>query len=107
MYLFYFYVPESHIELVKHALFAQGLGKLGQYDRCCWQVKGQGEFHPLAGSQPFKGKQNATEQVEEYRVEMLCPPHLAKQAVAALRQTHPYEQPAYGILPLADDTGAL
>ena len=37
-----FYVPESHLESVKNAMFEAGAGKLGNYQQCCWQTKGQG-----------------------------------------------------------------
>lgn len=35
MYKICFYVPESHLEKVKEALFAAGAGKIGNYDSCC------------------------------------------------------------------------
>lgn len=96
-----FYVPESHLEAVKTALFAAGAGRVGDYDACCWQVRGQGQFRPLAGSQPFLGQQGVVEVVEEFRVEMVCEDHLVAAAVAALKQAHPYETPAYDVLKLA------
>ena len=53
-----FYVPETHLESVKQALFEKGAGKIGRYDCCCWQTKGVGQYRPLDGSDPFKRKQN-------------------------------------------------
>ncbi len=38
----------------------------------------------------------------EYRVEMVCADDLIKDAVAALKQAHPYEEPAYDVWQLAD-----
>ena len=40
-----FYVPESHLEPVKQAVFEAGAGRIGDYDSCCWQIAGQGQFH--------------------------------------------------------------
>lgn len=100
MYKLTFYVPESHLEGVKAALFAAGAGRIGDYDACCWQVRGQGQFRPLAGSQPFLGQQGVVEVVEEFRVEMVCEDPLIAAAVAALKQAHPYETPAYDVLRL-------
>ena len=60
------FVPVSHVEQVKQALFAAGAGRLGDYDCCSWQVLGTGQFRPLDGSQPFLGQTGVVEQVEEY-----------------------------------------
>ena len=98
MYKLCFYVPESHVEEVKQAVFAAGAGRIGDYDSCCWQVQGQGQFRPLAGSQPFIGDQGEVEQVVEYRVEMLCPRSDAKVVIQALLATHPYEEPAWDLV---------
>jgi len=101
MYKLCFFVPESHLEQVKQAVFSAGAGRIGDYDQCCWQVKGQGQFRPLPGSQPFIGESGAPEQVEEYRVELVCSDDLIADAVAALRQAHPYEEPAFDCWQLA------
>ncbi len=89
------YVPQSHLETVKDALFAAGAGRYGAYDRCCWQVLGQGQFRPLAGSKPYLGAEGVEEHVAEVRVEMLCEDDRVDAAAAALRAAHPYEEPAF------------
>jgi len=106
MYKIVFYVPESHVQPVKQAIFDSGAGKIGNYDQCCWQVLGQGQFRPLAGAQPFIGEVNLeqhapAEEVMEYRVELVCEDNLIQQAIAALRQAHPYEEPAFDVWQLA------
>lgn len=101
MYKLCFYVPESHLEIVKQAMFKTGAGKIGDYDQCCWQVLGQGQFRPLPGSNPFLGSRNELETVAEYRVEMVCEDAIVAAAVAALREAHPYEEPAYDVIHLA------
>ena len=102
MYKLAFFVPESHLETVKAAVFATGAGKIGNYDHCCWQIKGQGQFRALEGSQPFLGQQGQIETVEEYRVELVCHDKLIREAVAAMKQAHPYDEPAYDVFQLAD-----
>lgn len=97
MYKICFYVPASHLEIVKDAMFAEGAGHYGGYDRCCWQTTGQGQFRPLQDSHPFVGSLLQVELLEEYKVEMTCQAQLLKRAIAALLETHPYEQPAYAI----------
>lgn len=102
MYKLAFFVPDSHVEGVKAAVFAAGGGRIGAYDHCAWQVLGQGQFRPLAGSQPYLGQAGEVERVEEWKVELVVADDLIAQAVAALKQSHPYETPAYEVWPLAD-----
>ncbi len=98
--MFVFYVPEEHAEAVKAAVFAAGAGRIGNYDCCCWQTVGLGQFRPLAGSRPFLGSQGAVEKAAETRVEMVCPESRLAAAVAALRRAHPYETPAFAHWPV-------
>ncbi|WP_101759345.1 YqfO family protein [Oceanicoccus sp. KOV_DT_Chl] len=97
MYKLCFFVPPSHLEAVKQAVFTTGAGCIGNYDQCCWQVLGQGQFRALSGSDPFIGELGQLEQVDEYRVELVCDDHLIGQAVSALKSAHPYEEPAYDV----------
>jgi hypothetical protein len=96
MYKIYFYVPESHLESVKNAVFAKGAGKIGNYDCCAWQTLGVGQFRALAGSHPAIGTQFILEQVKEYKVETVCEDYLLEDVLQALIDEHPYETPAYG-----------
>lgn len=102
MYKLVFFVPETHVETVKTAIFATGAGRIGDYDSCSWQTLGQGQFRPLEGSQPFLGQKGQVERVSEYRVELVCADQLIERALAALRDAHPYEEPAYDVWRLAD-----
>jgi len=102
MYKLAFFVPPSHVEQVKNALFAAGAGRIGAYDCCSWQVLGQGQFRPLDGSQPFIGHAGEVEQVQEWKVELVVSDELIRQAVAALKNSHPYEVPAYDVWKLED-----
>lgn len=100
MYRITFYVPESHLEQVKYALFNVGAGRFSNYDQVCWQTLGVGQFRPLQGSQPHIGQHNTLEQVSEYKVEMICEDDLLTKAIAALLEAHPYEEPAYEFYPV-------
>jgi len=102
VYKLAFFVPASHVEVVKAAVFAAGGGRIGDYDRCAWQTLGQGQFRPLDGSQPFLGQAGQVEVVEEWKVELVVADDLIAQAVAALKQSHPYETPAYEVWRLAE-----
>ncbi|MDB5983222.1 MAG: NGG1p interacting factor 3 protein [Pseudomonas sp.] len=102
MYKLSFFVPPSHVEQVKLAVFAAGAGRIGAYDSCSWQVLGQGQFRPLDGSQPFIGQTGEIEQVQEWKVELVVADDLIADVVMALKQSHPYETPAYEVWKLAD-----
>lgn len=95
MYQLVFYVPESHLEVTKQAAFAAGGGRIGDYDSCCWQTLGQGQFRPNEQAKPHIGQHNTLEQLAEYRVEMVCNNNNIKSVVQALKAAHPYEEPAY------------
>lgn len=97
-YTISFYVPKAHCEAVKQAMFKAGAGIQGNYQECAWQVLGKGQFKPLKGSQPFIGKNNQLEHVEEYKVEMYCKDKALKLAVKAMLDQHPYEEPAYSVV---------
>lgn len=97
MYQLTFYVPASHLEAVKDAVFAAGAGRYNGYDHCAWQTLGEGQFRPLAGSDPYLGEIDQLERVAEYKVEMIVDDSCIELAVAALLSTHPYQQPAYAV----------
>jgi len=102
MYKLVFFVPLEYLEAVKNSVFAAGAGRIGEYDRCCWEVLGEGQFRPCDGSSPFIGEQGVVAKVAEYRVEMVCSDELIRAAVAALKKSHPYETPAYDVMLLED-----
>ena len=97
-----YYVPESHLEITKTAIFQAGAGGIGDYEQCAWQVKGIGQFKPKANSQPFIGQIDQLETLEEWRVETIVPEQIAKQVKQALLLSHPYEEPAFEFLHLLD-----
>lgn len=102
MYKLCFYVPESHLDVVKNAVFGAGAGRIGNYDSCCWQGLGQGQFRPLSGSNAFIGQAGVLEHVAEWKVELVVADELIHDAVKALRKAHPYETPAFEVWRLSD-----
>lgn len=95
-----FYVPESHLETVKQALFDVGAGRQGNYEHCCWQCLGQGQFKPLPNANPAIGELNVLSFVPEYKVELICAENCIDMAVNALKKSHPYEEPAFEVIRL-------
>lgn len=97
LYKFCFYVPMASADKVKAAVFAAGAGRIGNYDCCCWQSEGVGQFRPLEGASPAVGEMSQVNHVPEVKVEMVCEPALIRLAVEAMIAAHPYEEPAYQI----------
>lgn len=102
MYKLAFFVPEEAAEQVKSAIFATGAGRIGNYDCCCFTSRGSGQFRPLAGARPYVGAVDVVHQLTELKIELVCSDEIVQAAVAALKASHPYEEPAYEVWKLAD-----
>jgi dinuclear metal center YbgI/SA1388 family protein len=95
------FVPEDHVEAVSRALFAAGAGRIGDYSSCSFRAKGTGTFFGEEGTHPVVGAPGRLQEAPEVRLETVVPlAHLAG-VVSALRQSHPYEQPAFDLVRLA------
>ncbi len=87
---------------VHDALSAAGAGNVGNYSHCSFATAGTGQFRPLEGAHPTIGEVGRLERVAETRLEMVLPRDRRADVVAALRSAHPYEEPAFDVLELAD-----
>ncbi|NLV16550.1 MAG: Nif3-like dinuclear metal center hexameric protein [Syntrophomonadaceae bacterium] len=96
------FVPESHLEQVRQGINDAGAGSIGNYRDCSFRQKGIGTFRPLEGSQPFLGEIGALEEADEYRLEVIVPEEKLNRIVSAMLHTHPYEEVAHDIIPLAN-----
>lgn len=97
-----YYVPESHLESTKQAIFSAGAGGIGNYEHCAWQVKGIGQFKPVQGADPYIGELGELEQVDEWRVETIVIEENAKAVAKALKASHPYEEPAFEFIQIIE-----
>ena len=97
-----FFVPLADAVRVTDAVTAAGAGRLGDYDGCTWSTTGTGTFRPLDGAAPAIGSVGSQESVAEARVETLVRRAARASVVQALLDAHPYEMPAYDLVPLAD-----
>lgn len=102
MYKLVFFVPLTHVDVVKNAVFSKGGGRIGNYDCCSFETEGVGQFRPLEGSQPFLGQSGQIEKVKELRVELVVEDSKIKEVVEAMKKAHPYEVPAYDVMKLED-----
>ncbi len=96
------FVPHDDRVAVLDAVAVAGAGAIGNYDRCAWWTAGTGTFRPLTGATPAIGTVGDVEEVAESRLEMVVPRGRRADVLAALRSAHPYEEPAFDLLPMAD-----
>lgn len=101
------YVPLKDADRVKQAMFDAGAGRIGNYDCCSFDIKGVGQFRPLAGSSPHIGEVGAIEKVEELKIEMVMEESVVQDVVRALKAAHPYETPAFYMIKTLDYTSLV
>lgn len=97
------FVPVADAETVRNALFAVGAGHIGNYDACSFSHIGEGTFRAGTEAQPFVGEMGKKHTESEIRLEVIVPKHLQSRVISALIQAHPYEEPAFDLIPLAND----
>ncbi|MFS0751421.1 Nif3-like dinuclear metal center hexameric protein [Oceanobacillus sp. 1P07AA] len=98
------YVPESHVDNIRQALADSGAGHIGNYSHCTFQSSGQGTFKPLDGTNPYIGDQNEITYVDEFKVETIVPERILSKVMKSILHVHPYEEPAYDIYSLENET---
>lgn len=94
------FVPAEALDSVRDAVFAAGAGRIGAYERCSWYAEGTGTFYGGEGADPAIGERGREERVPELRLETVFPEERQDEVVAALREAHPYEEPAFDVYPL-------
>lgn len=97
------FVPASHAEYIRTALFNAGAGNIGNYDSCSYNLLGEGTFRAKEGAQPFIGQINEMHTEKEVRIETVLPKFKQDEVLRALLAVHPYEEPAYDFIPIAND----
>ncbi|WP_130859820.1 Nif3-like dinuclear metal center hexameric protein [Gracilibacillus phocaeensis] len=102
IYKLVIYTPATHIEQLKHALGDAGAGHIGNYSHCSFRSRGTGAFKPLAGTNPYLGKQDEMEEVDEYKLETIITESQFTSVLEAAEHAHPYEEMAYDVIPLAN-----
>jgi hypothetical protein len=96
------FVPREALDGLRNALFDAGAGRIGDYDRCSWYTAGTGTFRGGAGTSPTIGSVGREETVAELRLETVVPADDVAAVIRALREAHPYEEPAFELYEIAD-----
>lgn len=95
-------LPPEALEGVERALSLSGAGRLGAYDHCSFRTSGIGCFRPLEGANPYSGIVGEIHRSDEFALQVLVPQEHLSAVLKALYEAHPYEEPAFDIIPLAN-----
>ena len=100
------FVPLQQASQVRNAIFEAGAGHIGNYSECSFNTQGTGSFTAGEGAHPFIGEVGKPQQEEEIKIETIFPAWLQNKVVAAVKAAHPYEEPAFDLLPLHNEHAA-
>jgi dinuclear metal center YbgI/SA1388 family protein len=101
------FIPESHLDTVRQAIFNAGAGVIGNYDQCGYASSGMGSFRGDEKSKPFAGQKGKIHFEKEIRLETVMYSHLKEDVINALLRSHPYEEVAYDIYSLENNNGDI
>ncbi|MDR3260359.1 MAG: Nif3-like dinuclear metal center hexameric protein [Tannerella sp.] len=96
------FVPETHAEAVRNALFDAGAGHTGHYDACSFNLNGEGTFRAGENCRPFCGEIGKLHHEKEIRIETILPAFRKSAVMGALLSVHPYEEPAFDFYSLSN-----
>ncbi len=94
------FVPTEHASRVREAVFSAGAGHIGEYDRCSFNIEGEGSFRGSENTDPYVGSAGSTHLEKELRIETIYPAFMEKRILKAMIEAHPYEEVAYDIYKL-------
>lgn len=94
------YLPPEALESIKNGLYAQGFGKVGNYDCCLSWYEINSSWRPMKGSNPYLGKIGKIEYSKEYKLEFRCEEKDLKLAIETIHNYHPYEEVCINIIDL-------
>ncbi len=97
------FVPGTHIDGVREAVFDAGAGSIGNYDNCGFTATGTGSFRGNDKSEPFAGERGKLHFENEIRFETILFTYNKERVVKALIAAHPYEEVAYDLYPLENN----
>lgn len=98
------FCPLENADSIRYALGSAGAGELGEYSFCSYSTIGKGRFTPSQDANPHIGTSGQPEVVEEERIEVVCERAKAKAVIAAMKAAHPYEEVAFDIYPLVEES---
>ncbi len=96
------FTPQEYAFQIRDELAKIGVGVVGNYDHCMALMPMKGYFRPTESANPFIGQAGEISEVDEYKIEVNCKRALVDDALKAIKNIHPYEEPLINIIPLAN-----
>jgi dinuclear metal center YbgI/SA1388 family protein len=98
------YVPQNHADEVRNALFNAGAGNIGNYSETSFNAEGVGTFKGNDHANPYVGEPGKRHLENEVRIETIYPAILESKILMALVLAHPYEEVAYDLYTLTNQS---
>lgn len=96
------FAPAEAVDEILEALAAAHAGEVGSYDHCSSITQVEGSYRPLEGSHPAVGEVGRLYYGGEVKIEVNCREEYLMEAIQAVREAHPYEEPVINVLALAN-----
>lgn len=96
------FVPTKDADALRKAIGNTGAGTIGNYSYCSFSSKGIGRFLPKEGAHPTIGEVGKLEEVEEERIEFICPREKVDEVIQVIKKNHPYEEVTLDVYPILD-----
>lgn len=100
LYKIVVYVPKDSFENFKRDFLDLNVGNIGNYSHCSFSSTGEGTFLPNDNASPYIGQSGVLEKVNEIKLETIVKDVDIDKVVSKMKSIHPYEEPAYDIIPL-------
>lgn len=101
------FLPEASVDQVADAMARAGAGHIGNYHSCSFRAPGTGTFVPESWAHPAAGVAGQLNREAEVRLEMVASRAAESAVVGALVDFHPYEEPAYDVIPRRGNAGMV
>ena len=92
------FVPIENAEKLRNALFNAGAGNIGNYDRCSFNIDGEGTYRGNQNSNPSIGKKGENHTENETQISVIYESKNEATILASLQKNHPYEEISYHLL---------
>ena len=92
------FVPTQNATTLRNALFNTGAGNIGNYDKCSFNVLGEGTYRGNEHSNPVIGEKGELHTEKETRISVVFESKNEASILKTLKENHPYEEVAYEII---------
>jgi hypothetical protein len=96
------FAPTEAVDDILATLAQAHAGEIGNYDHCSSITQVNGTYRPLQGANPAVGEVGKLFYGSECKIEVNCREDHLIEAIQAVREVHPYEEPVINVISLAN-----